>query len=97
MADALKVEAAVTIAAVANPITMLRIMMLLLLSGDAPQPLSVKLGSSRPVAACGIVARRGEQPGAIKAIGGRNLMQTKKLSGTACRRARAVVIDVRVQ
>jgi hypothetical protein len=29
------------------------------LSGDAPQPLSMKLGSSHPVAACGIVARRG--------------------------------------
>ena len=59
MADALKVEAAVAIAAAANPVTMLRIMMLLLLSGDAPQPLRMKLGSSHRVAACGIVARRG--------------------------------------
>src|SRR5258708_3771098 len=57
MADALKVEAAVAITAAANPVTMLRIMMLLLLLGDAPQPLSAKLGSSHWVAACGIVAR----------------------------------------
>jgi len=65
MADALKVEAAVAIAAAANPVTMLRIMMLLLLSGDAPQPLGMKLGSSHRVAACGIVARRGTA-GAMK-------------------------------
>lgn len=39
----------------------------------------------------------GERPGAMKAIGGWIPMRTKKLSGTACRRASAVVIDVRVQ
>jgi hypothetical protein len=59
MADALKVEAAMAIAAAANPVSMLRIMMLLLLSGDAPQPLSTKLGNYRRVAACGVVARPG--------------------------------------
>jgi hypothetical protein len=36
MADALKVEAAVAIAAAANPITMLRIMMLLLYQETHP-------------------------------------------------------------
>jgi hypothetical protein len=38
-----------------------------------------------------------EQPGAMKAICGWTPMQAKKLSGMACRRASAVVIDVRVQ
>jgi hypothetical protein len=96
MADALKVEAAVTIAAVANPITMLRIMMLLLLSGDAPQPLSTKLGSSHRVAACGIVARRGTA-GRHEGYLRMDPDAGEKLSGMACRRASAVVIDVRVQ
>jgi hypothetical protein len=39
----------------------------------------------------------GEQPGAMKAIGGWIPMRTKKLSGTACRRVSVVVVDVRVQ
>jgi hypothetical protein len=42
MADALNVEPAVMIAAAAKPIAILRIMMLLHLLGDAPQPFRVK-------------------------------------------------------
>src|SRR5258706_15637362 len=41
-ADALNVEPAVMIAAAAKPIAILRIMMLLHLLGDAPQPFRIK-------------------------------------------------------